>query len=71
MSLIGPITQDVINACANELKKKEVKEKIMKNLIDPIVSELLRRYSSHIAFYLLVHLFTIILLVYLIYLNKK
>lgn len=71
MSYIGPITQDLLNLCTTELKKKEVREKIMKNLIDPVVSELFQRYSAHISVYLLTHLAIIILLIYIIYLIKK
>ena len=71
MSYIGPLTQDLLNSCYKELKKKETKEKIMTNLIDPVVSEFTRRYSGYIRAFAFIHVITIILLIYIIYSIKK
>jgi hypothetical protein len=71
MSYIGPITKDIIDTCSKELKKKEVREKIMKNLIDPVVAEIFSRYYPFITCFIFIHLITICMLVYLIYLVKK
>lgn len=71
MSYIGPLTRDIIDTCSKELKKKEVKDKIMTNLIDPVVSEFFARYYPYITCFMFIHMIIIILLVYIIYsLNK-
>ncbi len=71
MSYIGPLTKDILETCAKELKKKENKDKIMKNIIDPIVSEFFRRYSKYIFCYVLIHIIILILLLYIVYIIKK
>ena len=71
MSYIGPITQDLLEKCAKEIKKKETKEKIMKHLIDPVVNEFFMRYSSYITCFMFIHLIIIILLIYIIYNQRK
>jgi len=71
MSYIGPVTKDLIDACSKELKKKETKDKIMKNVLDPIVNEIFRRYSAYISCFMFIHIITIILLIYIIYSLKK
>lgn len=71
MSYIGSLTKNLIETFSNEVKKKDNKEKIMKHVIDPIVTELFRRYSLHLSFYLLLHVTVILLLIYIIYIMKK
>ena len=71
MSYIGPLTKDLLDACIKEVKKKETKDKIMKNLIDPVVNEFFQRYSVYISSFFLIHLIMIILLIYIIYIVKK
>lgn len=71
MDYIGPLTKDILDTCTKELKKKETKDKIMKNVFDPIVNEFFRRYSAYISCFMFVHIITIILLIYIIYIIKK
>jgi len=71
MSYIGPLTKDLIETCAKELKKKENKDKIIANVFDPIINEIFSRYLSYISCFMFVHLITIILLIYIIYNLKK
>lgn len=71
MSYIGPLTKDLIDTCAKELKRKETKDKIMKNVLDPLVNEIFRRYLSYISCFMFIHVITIILLIYIIYNLKK
>lgn len=71
MSYLGPITKDLLDVCTRELKKKETKEKIMQIFIDPIVTEIFKRYYGYISCFLLIHIITIILLIYIIYNLKK
>ena len=71
MSYIGPLTRDIIDTCSKELKKKEVREKIMVNLIDPVVSEFFSRYYPYITCFMFIHMIIIVLLVYIIYIIHK
>lgn len=71
MSYTGPIVKELLYAFFKEIKKDSIKEKIMNNLIDPTVSEVFRRYSVYIFFYLLTHIVIIFLLIYLICLIKN
>jgi len=71
MSYLGPITNDILDQCSKVIKKPETKEKIMKNVIDPIVSEFFSRYYSYLTCFIFIQLIIIVLLVYLIYIIKK
>lgn len=71
MSYIGPLTKDLLDTCAKELKKKGTKDKIMETVLDPIVNEIFRRYSAYISCFMFIHMITIILLIYIIYNLKK
>lgn len=71
MDYIGPITKDLLDTCTRELKKKENKDKIMKNFFDPIVTELFKRYLSYISCFMFIHIITVLLLIYIIYLLKN
>jgi hypothetical protein len=71
MSYIGSLTKNLIETFSKEIKKKDNKEKIMKHIIDPIVTELFGRYSVHLTLYILLHITVILLLVYIIYSMKK
>ena len=71
MSYIGPITNDLLNQCIKEIKKPEVKEKIMKNIFDPILSEFFKRYYSYLTFFIFIQLIIIVLLIYVIYIIRK
>jgi hypothetical protein len=44
---IGPITSGIIDKIIKEIKKKETKEKIMINIIDPLLKDLSTRYYPH------------------------
>lgn len=71
MSYIGPLTQNLLEACSKELKKKETREKIMQNVFDPVANELFKKYSLYISCFMFIHLVIIILLIYIIYSIKK
>lgn len=64
MSYVGPITQDLLNACVTELRKDENKAKITTNIIDPLVHEVSIRLFPYIFIFLFVQLVIIGLLVY-------
>lgn len=71
MSYIGSLTKNIIETFSKEIKKKDNKEKIMSQIIDPIVNEFFARYSVHLTFYILLHITVILLLIYIIYNMKK
>ena len=65
-SYIGPLTKNVIESFTKELKKPTTKESIMKNIIDPIVKEIFKRYSPYITCFMFMHLIIICLMIYII-----
>lgn len=71
MSYIGPITNDIINACIREFKKKDNREKISKQIIDPVIREIYRKCYPFAGTHLLIQLFIIFLLIYIIINLKK
>jgi hypothetical protein len=71
MSYVGPITQNIIDGCAEELKKKDTRDKISKYIIDPIFSEILNKYYSYAWLFLIIHFIIISLLIYIIILLRK
>ena len=71
MSYVGPLIRDLLDSFSKELKKRETKDKIMTNLIDPIVSEFIGRYAIYIYCFIITQLTIIILLIYIIYNVKK
>jgi len=44
---IGHITSGIIDKIIKEIKKKETKEKIMINIVDPLLKDLSTRYYPH------------------------
>lgn len=68
-SIVGPVTDAVINNIIKELKKKETKEKIMKNIIDPFLCDLSSRYFPYLLTIIITLLLIVILLVALLIMN--
>ncbi len=71
MSYIGPITQEIIDTCISELKKKDTREKISTNIVDPIVYEITSRFQAHVATYVFIQLVIVGLLIYVIFLLRR
>ena len=69
MSYIGPITDSVIEGIIAELKKKETKEKVMKNIIDPLLRDMASRYYPYFMMMIVILLIIIILLVLILIIN--
>lgn len=75
MFKIGPITDSLIDSCIKELKKKENKEKIYKNILDPVLQEINYKYAPYFILItsllgLIIILMCIILIILLINKNK-
>lgn len=68
-SIIGPVTDTFINNVIIEVKKKENKEKIMKYIIDPFLSDLSTRYYPYILTLLITMIIIVILLIFILVIN--
>ena len=66
MAYIGPITQQILDNCSKELGKSETKEKIMKNIVEPIMHGLFLKYLSYILCFIVMQMMIISLLIYII-----
>ena len=44
---VGPITDAVINQITKEVKKKKTKDKIINNVLNPLLSDVTNRYYPH------------------------
>jgi hypothetical protein len=60
---VGPITNGVIDCVIKEIKKKKTKEKIMKNIIDPLLCDLATRYYPH---FITITIFLVVIVLLLI-----
>lgn len=60
---IGPVTTTIIEHFVKEMKKKENKEKIMKNVVDPLVKNLATRYYPYFMMTIIILMLIVILLV--------
>lgn len=70
-SFIGPMTENIINSFVDEIKKKKNREKIMKNVIEPILNDINERYFPHMMTLVVLLVMVIILLLLLLIANFK
>jgi hypothetical protein len=73
---VGPITNTIIDGIIKEINKKKTKEKIMTNVIDPLLCDLSVRYYPHfvtitIVLTVIIMLLIAILIILVINLNKQ
>jgi len=66
MAYIGPITQQLLDNCTKELGKSETRDKIIKNIVDPIMNGLFRKYLSYILCFIIMQVIVIILLIFIV-----
>lgn len=62
-SLIGPTTDAIIKLIVKSIKRKKTKDKIMKNIIDPLLCDLSSRYYPYFIMIIVTLLLITILLV--------
>ncbi len=60
---VGPLTNAVIDGVIKEIKKKKTKEKILKNIIDPLICDLAVRYYPHFMTITIILIAIILLLI--------
>jgi hypothetical protein len=69
ITYVGPVTNAIIDSVIKEIKKKNNKEKIMTNIIDPLVRDMSSRYYPYFIMLIIVMLIIIILLVSILTIN--
>ena len=62
-SYIGPATSAILDGITKEIRKDENKQKIMENIIDPLLCDLSSRYYPYFMMIIIVLLLIVILLV--------
>ena len=63
---IGPVTNSIIDGVTKELRKKETKDKIVKNICHPIIHDITSKYYPYFLSILLMILLILILLITII-----
>jgi hypothetical protein len=71
MTYIGPITQEILNACINEFKKKENKHKFNKYILNPIMEKVSDMLFYYYLLFMIIQIVIIFMLFYSIYSSKK
>ena len=66
MSYIGPWTQNIINICIDQFKKKETRKKITTNVIDPIVKEISTKLLPYFATLLILQVIIVAMIIYIL-----
>jgi hypothetical protein len=70
-SFIGPMTDNLINSFVDELKKKKNRDKVMKNIVEPILNDINDRYFPHMMTLTILIILVIVLLLLLLISNFK
>lgn len=61
--IIGSLTNTVLDSIVKEMKKQKNKEKIMKNVIDPLLCDITTRYYPHFLTVTIILVVMVILLI--------
>jgi hypothetical protein len=60
---IGPLTNAVLDSVIKEIRKKKTKEKIMQNIVDPLLCDLTTRYYPHLMTITVILVIMVVLLI--------
>lgn len=66
MSYIGPVTKAVIDASIDEFKKPTTRDKITKNIVDPLVKEISSKLLPYFATLLILQITIVGLIIYIL-----
>ena len=66
MSYIGPLTTSILDAGINEFNRPETREKVTKNIIDPIVKEISTKLLPYFATLLILQITIVGLIIYIL-----
>ena len=66
---IGPMTDAIINQLSAEIKKKKTKDKIIKDVLNPILNDITSRYYPHLMGVIITLTIIIILLLSILCIN--
>ncbi len=66
---IGPYTDLLIKSCADEIKKKETRDKICDSIIYPLLEEIIIKYSNRIYMMMYMLIFLILSLIFTVIIN--
>ena len=69
LSFLGPVTNSILDLIIEEIKKTKTKEKIMENIIDPLLKDLSIRYYPHFIIITIALIMIIILLISILVIN--
>lgn len=67
MSYIGPITQNLLDTCIREFKKKDTKDKVEKLVFTPVMNRISEKIFYYFLFFMLSQIVIIILILILIF----
>jgi hypothetical protein len=70
-SIIGPVTDNLINSFVDEVKKKKNRDKIMKNIVTPILNDIEDRYLPYVLTLATLFVVQIVLLLLLLFTKYK
>jgi hypothetical protein len=60
---IGPITDGIVDGLIDEFQKKKTKDKIIKNIIDPLLCDIAEKYYPHVVTLMVILALMILLLI--------
>ena len=66
---VGPMTDSLLTNISNEIKKKKNREKIMKNIIGPVLEDINKKYYPHFVSIISLFIMMILLLISLLILS--
>ena len=66
MSYIGPLTSSILDAGINEFNKPAIRDKITKNIINPIVKEISTKLLPYFATLLILQITIVGLIIYIL-----
>ena len=69
MSYVGPVTSSIIDASIEEIKKPANREKITKNIVNPIVKEISMKLLPYFATLLILQIAIVGLIIYILKVN--